>query len=194
MGITHFEQEMMNIKREVDEVRTVREQLLTEMRIGKYREGKRLPRETVLSEELGISRTQLRDTLAGLEQEGYITRKLGVGTIINRHVLNVKSRMDIEAEILDIIRNNGYEPKIYFLDASEEKADERVKELEDLMTMKTKQTMDKLNDLIAKIQETKESDECELLRKMEERIEILRNGQEKLIRQIKEKRKVRNSP
>lgn len=128
MGITHFEREMMKIKREVDEVRTVREQLLTEMRSGKYNEGKRLPRETVLSEELGISRTQLRDTLAGLEQEGYITRKMGVGTIINRHVLNVKSRMDIEAEILDIIRNNGYEPKIIFLDASEEKADERVAE------------------------------------------------------------------
>lgn len=75
-----------------------------------------------------------------------------------------------------------------------EKTDLRVKEIEDLMAAKTKQTMDKLNDLIEKIQEAKESDECELLRKMEERIEILRNGQEKLIRQIKEKRKMRNSP
>ena len=115
---------MIHIKKEIDEVRTVREQLLTEMRNGKFAESKRLPRETVLSEELGISRTQLRDVLAGLEQEGYITRKLGVGTIINRHVLNVKSRMDIEAEILDIIRNNGYEPAVFFVEAVEEKADE----------------------------------------------------------------------
>lgn len=75
-----------------------------------------------------------------------------------------------------------------------EKADVRVKELEDLIAIKTKHTMDKLNDLIEKIQQAKDSDECELLRKMEERIEILRSGQEKIIRQIKEKRRMRNSP
>lgn len=104
--------------------RTVREQILAEMRSGIFSQCKRLPRETVLSEKLGISRTQLRDALAALEQEGFITRRLGVGTIINRHVLNVKSRMDIEAEILDIIRNNGYEPAVSFMDACEEIADE----------------------------------------------------------------------
>ena len=99
---------------------------MSEMKYGIFAECQRLPRETILSEKLGISRTQLRDVLAALEQEGFITRRLGVGTVINRHVLNVKSRMDIEAEILDIIRNNGYEPKVEFLDAIEDKADETV--------------------------------------------------------------------
>lgn len=96
-----------------------REKLLYEMKEGAYKDSKRLPRETVLSESLGISRTQLRDVLAGLEQEGFITRKLGVGTIINHHVLEVKNRMDIETEFLDIIRQNGHEASVSFLEVTE---------------------------------------------------------------------------
>ena len=121
-----FEREMIHISNEMHSANTVRERILAEMRNGIFAQCKRLPRETVLSEKLGISRTQLRDVLAALEQEGYITRRLGVGTIINRHVLNVKSRMDIEAELLDIIRNNGYEPGVSFMEAVEEAADEMV--------------------------------------------------------------------
>ena len=113
---------MIKIENEMHSTRSVRERLLAEMRNGIFAQCERLPRETILSEKLGISRTQLRDVLGGLEQEGYVTRRLGVGTLINRHVLDVKSRMDIEAEILDIISNNGYEAKIIFLDAREEEA------------------------------------------------------------------------
>lgn len=100
-----------------------REKLIYEMKEGNFKNSKRLPRETVLSEQLGISRTQLRDVLSGLEQEGFITRKLGVGTIINHHVLQVKSRMDIETEFLDIIRQNGKEPSVSFLEVTEDQAD-----------------------------------------------------------------------
>lgn len=103
--------------------KTIRKQLLSEMRSGIFAECKRLPRETVLSETLGISRTQLRDVLAGLEREGFITRKHGVGTIINHHVLQVKSRMDIETEFLDIIRENGYKASVSFLEITEKTAD-----------------------------------------------------------------------
>lgn len=117
---------MIHISKETYNAQTVRERILAEMKHGLFAECKRLPRETVLSEVLGISRTQLRDVLAALEQEGFVTRRLGVGTVINRHVLNVKSRMDIEAEILDIIRHNGYEAEVVFLDAKEEAADEVV--------------------------------------------------------------------
>ena len=94
-----------------------------EMKEGMFAECERLPRETMLAEKLGISRTQLRDVLAAIEQEGYITRRLGVGTMINRHVLNVKSRMDIETEILDVILNNGYKAEVHFLSAQEDKAE-----------------------------------------------------------------------
>ena len=44
--------------------KTIRAQLLASMKNGEYASSERLPRESVLSERLGISRTQLRDILA----------------------------------------------------------------------------------------------------------------------------------
>lgn len=100
---------------QISSVKSIRSQLLLAMRTGDYAHCDRLPRESVLAESLGISRTQLRDILASLEREGFITRRHGVGTIINRHVLDVETRMDIEVEFLDMIRQNGYDPAVAFV-------------------------------------------------------------------------------
>ena len=108
------------------QTKTIRSQLLADMKDGPYAACERLPRESVLAEKLGISRTQLRDILASLEREGFITRRHGVGTIINRHVLNVQSRMDIEVEFLDMIRQNGYEPAVAFVRVADGEADAQV--------------------------------------------------------------------
>ena len=99
--------------------KTIRAQLLASMKSGEYASSERLPRESVLSERLGISRTQLRDILASLEREGFITRRHGVGTIINRHVLNVQTRMDIEVEFLDMIRQSGCKAAVAFVRVSD---------------------------------------------------------------------------
>ena len=106
--------------------RTIRAQLLAAMRDGEYAKSERLPRESVLAEKLGISRTQLRDILASLEREGFITRRHGVGTIINRHVLNAHTRMDIEVEFLDMIRQSGFTPAVASVQVSESTADARI--------------------------------------------------------------------
>ena len=106
--------------------RTIRSQLLADMRSGIYANDERLPRESVLAETLGISRTQLRDILASLEREGFITRRHGVGTIINRHVLNAQGRMDIEVEFLDMIRQSGHIPSVDFVQYSEGAADPHI--------------------------------------------------------------------
>ena len=105
--------------------KAIRAQLLADMRTGEYAHCERLPRESVLCVKLGISRTQLRDILASLEREGFITRRHGVGTIINRHVLNVHTRMDIEVEFLDMIRQNGFTPGVEAIRSWEEAADEK---------------------------------------------------------------------
>ena len=97
--------------------KSIRAQLLTAMQVGEYAHCDRLPRESVLSEMLGISRTQLRDILASLDREGFITRRHGVGTIINRHVLGAPARMDIEVEFLDMIRQSGHTPGVAFVRA-----------------------------------------------------------------------------
>lgn len=106
--------------------KTIRAQLLASMKSGEYASSERLPRESVLSERLGISRTQLRDILASLEREGFITRRHGVGTIINRHVLNAQTRMDIEVEFLDMIRQSGFQPAVAYVHVSDDTADETV--------------------------------------------------------------------
>ena len=106
--------------------RTIRSQLLADMRSGVYADAERLPRESILAETLGISRTQLRDILASLEREGFITRRHGVGTIINRHVLNAQSRMDIEVEFLDMIRQSGHTPDVAYVHHCEDTADEHI--------------------------------------------------------------------
>ncbi len=106
--------------------KTIRAQLLSSMKDGAYAACQRLPRESVLAEKLGISRTQLRDILASLEREGFITRRHGVGTIINRHVLDVQTRMDIEVEFLDMIRQSGHEAAVAFVRMFEGTADAHV--------------------------------------------------------------------
>ena len=106
--------------------KTIRAQLLASMKSGEYASSERLPRESVLSERLGISRTQLRDILASLEREGFITRRHGVGTIINRHVLNVQTRMDIEVEFLDMIRQSGHQAAVAFVRVSDGTADAKI--------------------------------------------------------------------
>ena len=42
-----------------------------------------------------------------MEQEGFISRRKGVGTIVNRHVLAVKTRMDLEEEFLSMVESAG---------------------------------------------------------------------------------------
>lgn len=106
-----------------DQVKTIRAQLLFAMKDGEYAQCERLPRESVLSEKLGISRTQLRDVLAALEREGFITRRHGVGTIINHYVLNAQTRMDIEVEFMDMIRQSGHIPAVASVQVSEGTAD-----------------------------------------------------------------------
>ena len=105
--------------------KSIRAQLLTAMREGEYAHCDRLPRESVLSEKLGISRTQLRDILASLDREGFSARRHGVGTIINRHVLGAQARMDIEVEFLDMIRQSGRTPGVAFVRAADSAADEK---------------------------------------------------------------------
>lgn len=105
--------------------RSIRTQLLSAMREGEYAHCDRLPRESVLSEKLGISRTQLRDILASLDREGFITRRHGVGTVINRHVLGAQARMDIEVEFMDMIRQSGHTPGVAFVRAAEGASDEK---------------------------------------------------------------------
>ncbi|HWR19704.1 MAG TPA: GntR family transcriptional regulator [Clostridia bacterium] len=109
-----------------EQMLSVRMRLLKEMKEGAYRYAARLPRENVLAERLRISRTQLRDSLAQLEREGFITRRHGVGTIINRHVLDIRVRMDMEIEFTEMILQSGFVPETAFVKWETRPADNTV--------------------------------------------------------------------
>lgn len=106
------------------EPQSIHSKLLFEMKEGVFKNDSRLPPEVALAEQLGVSRTLLRDCLASLEREGFISRRQGIGTIINRHVLNVVTRMDLELEFLDMVEQAGAKPNSNLISVETINADE----------------------------------------------------------------------
>ncbi len=100
--------------------------LLYEMQNGIYADADRLPPEIELAKQMGISRTLMRDCLSILEREGFINRKHGVGTVINRQVLKVSTRMDLEKEFLEMVEEAGYEAKIAWCNYERVASDEQI--------------------------------------------------------------------
>ena len=101
--------------------------LLEELRTGRYAEADRLPAEVDLAAQLGVSRTVIRDALSEMERAGYIERVRGIGTVVNRAVLGLRSRLDQTLEYYPLIRSFGSSPhadgiQIYPLRAGEEVA------------------------------------------------------------------------
>lgn len=76
----------------------------------------RLPPEDELGKQLGVSRMVIRDVLGELETRGYVTRKRGVGTLINRYISTQHSRVDEQVDFLELIRSAGYTPSSAVLD------------------------------------------------------------------------------
>ncbi len=71
---------------------------------------RRLPAEATIARQLGVSRVTVRDVLGEMETKGYVSRRRGVGTVINRHILEHTARLDIDNFYEDMIRKSGFEP------------------------------------------------------------------------------------
>lgn len=87
------------------------ERLLAELRGGLYAGAEQLPSELELSAALEVSRTVVRDALSILEREGYLERVRGIGTLVNRDVVQVENRMDQKLEFYRMIRAAGRQPR-----------------------------------------------------------------------------------
>lgn len=83
----------------------------------------RLPAEAELAEEFSASRTLVRDCLDSLEQEGYVTRLHGVGTLINAHVVEAEDRLDIDKDFLKAVSDAGYRASLLDLTIGQTTAD-----------------------------------------------------------------------
>lgn len=74
---------------------------------GVYAADSRMPPESILAEELGISRPTLRTVLTKLETEGLITRKQGYGTYVNKHVISVDATPKAFWNFNSLIEDSG---------------------------------------------------------------------------------------
>ena len=89
---------------------------------GDFEEG-RIPAESDLATDLGVSRTTVRDALARLEQEGAIYRRQGSGTFVNEPGLQIKSRLEDIWSYEEVLRDHGYTPSVELLDTDTVAAD-----------------------------------------------------------------------
>lgn len=83
----------------------------------------RVPAEMELANDLGVSRTTVRDALSRLENEGVIYRKQGAGTFVNRPGLRIRSRLDEIWSYEAVLQAHGYEPSTRVLEVSRRTAD-----------------------------------------------------------------------
>jgi len=82
---------------------------------GGFTEG-RIPPETELATDLGVSRTTVRDALSRLEHEGAVVRRQGAGTFVNQAGLRIKTRLEEMWSYEDMLRDHGFEPSVRVID------------------------------------------------------------------------------
>ncbi len=70
----------------------------------------RIPSESDLANELGVSRTTIRDALSRLEIEGVVFRRQGSGTYVNEPGLQIRSRLEEIWSYEAVLEAHGYTP------------------------------------------------------------------------------------
>jgi GntR family transcriptional regulator len=85
-------------------------------------EGGKLPPETVLAAQLGVSRTALREALQRLESQGYIARRRKVGTVVLANRLKLDAGLERLNSVTQIVEDAGMEPGTAFIEWRQETA------------------------------------------------------------------------
>ena len=108
-----------SVANQVDEI------LLERIRDGTYPAASRMPSESELSEELGVSRATVRTVLARLAVNGLIIRKQGDGTYVNARVREVSAHSGNLWDLVQLIESNGFKPSIQSLAIEKKPATEK---------------------------------------------------------------------
>jgi len=91
---------------------------------GTYLPGQRIPSESELSGEFGVSRATVRTVLAKLAVEGLILRKQGDGTYVNERLQEANTHLGNIWDFWWLIESNGYDASITALSMAEKNASE----------------------------------------------------------------------
>lgn len=87
----------------------VRDDLASRIANGRIPPGSKLPPEPELAEELGVSRSTLREALRSLEEDGFVSRTRGAGTYATRRP-RLRNNLDVNFGVTDAIRAAGMVP------------------------------------------------------------------------------------
>ncbi|WKZ34749.1 MAG: GntR family transcriptional regulator [Anaerolineales bacterium] len=90
----------------------IEEILRNRIRDATYVSGGRIPSESELSEEFGVSRATVRTVLAKLAVSGLILRKHGDGTYVNPRIRGAGANVGNLWDFATLIESNGYTPLI----------------------------------------------------------------------------------
>lgn len=105
----------MLIQRQRSVTSQVNSILSERIRTQEYAPGSRLPSETDLAAEFGVSRASIRSALGQLAMAGLVIRKQGDGTYVNAHLEHIPMRHGAMWNFTRLIEHNGYRPEIHVL-------------------------------------------------------------------------------
>lgn len=103
----------------------IEEILRNRIRENAYSAGSRIPSESELSDEFGVSRATVRTVLARLAVGGLILRKHGDGTYVNPRIHGAGANFGNLWDFMTLIESNGYKPIIKTLSIDYRKATEK---------------------------------------------------------------------
>lgn len=89
---------------------SVKDEIMDSIARGELKPGDKLPSEYELAKKYGVSRMTLRESLRALEEEGLLARKQGVGTFVKARSHRIKSILDINYGVSEMITNMGFRP------------------------------------------------------------------------------------
>ncbi len=79
---------------------------------GAARDGRPMPGEPTLVSSLSASRPAVREALIRLEERGYLRRRQGASTVVNRSALDIPARFDEQLEQSELIASMGRTPRV----------------------------------------------------------------------------------
>lgn len=102
------------------------EEALADLIGNTYQPGDQLPSEPELAQQLGISRSTLREALCSFEDRGLITRRQGVGTFVNASPLVIESGLETLVSLDSLAHDKGLECITRDLVIEEQPANEEI--------------------------------------------------------------------
>jgi GntR family transcriptional regulator len=89
---------------------SVKDEIEESISKGEFKPADKLPSEYKLAKKYGVSRMTLREALRALEEEGLVARKQGAGTFVKASSQRIKSILDINYGVSEMIMNMGFRP------------------------------------------------------------------------------------